>query len=431
MLRLLLPAAALILTAAPALAQSTGARERAAIRADQTRNEALLERLVQQNSGSLNIAGVRAVGELMRAELEPLGFAVTWEETPGTGRAGHLVARRTGDPRRKRVLLIGHLDTVFEPDSRFTGVTREGRRMTGPGVGDDKGGLVVIVAALRAMQAAGTLKGANITVYLTGDEEKTGSPLSVARAGLIAAGKAADAALEYEGLAIEGGRDMGTIARRSAASWTLVTTGRTGHSAGVFGPALGYGAIYEQARILDAFRRELAEPNLTYNVGVAGGGTPVAIDDSGVALTASGKTNIVAERAIARGDLRSLTPEQDARVREKMQAIAGQNLAGTTATLTFEEAYPPMAPTDRNIALLGRLNAVNRDLGLPEMPPLDPAKRGAADSGFVAADVATIGGLGLSGEKAHAEGESVDLDGLERQALRSAVLIARIAKEPR
>ena len=430
MIRTALAAAALLAT--PALAQpAPDARMRDTMAAETPRTEALLERLVAQNSGTLNLAGVRRVGELMRAELQPLGFTVRWVDMAATGRAGHLIATHAGDARGKRLLLIGHLDTVFEPTSPFQAYRREGRRAIGPGVGDDKGGLVVIVAALRAMQAAGTLARANVTVVLTGDEEKTGTPLSVARADLVAAGKSADVALEYENLAAEDGKDFGTIARRSAASWELRTSGKTGHSSGVFGAGLGYGAIYEMARVLDAFRRDLPEPNLTYNVGVVAGGTPATIDADGANVTASGKTNIVAAQAIARGDIRSLTPEQDARVRTAMTAIVAKHLPGTGATLTFFDSYPPMAPSAGNRALLARLNTINRELKLPEMPEYDPAKRGAADSGFVAADVPTLGGLGAAGGGSHAEGEWIDLDSLPRQALRSAVLITRLSQEPR
>ena len=210
-----------------------------------------------------------------------------------------------------------------------------------------------------------------------------------------------------------------------------VATGVTGHSSGVFGPMLGYGANYELARILDTVRRELVEPNLTYNVGVMAGGTPAALDDSGFRATASGKTNIVAERAVARGDLRSLTPEQDARTQAKMTAIVADHLAQTGATISFFDGYPPMAPTKGNRALLARLNAVNRDLGLPDMPEYDPAKRGAADSSFVAAFADTMGGMGASGSGAHAVGEAVDLTSIPRQALRSAVLISRLSVTPR
>ena len=421
----------LIAVAAGATLTPAEARMQATVAAEAPRSEALLERLVEQNSGSLNLDGVTKVGDMMRAELAPLGFAVRWVDMRATGRAGHIVATHKGNGRGKRVLLIGHLDTVFEPDSPFTGFRREGARAYGPGVGDDKGGLVVIVAALRAMQAAGTLKDADVTVVLTGDEERTGAPLARARADLIAAGKWADVALEYENVATEDGRDWGTTARRSSINWEIKASGTTGHSSAVFGPALGYGAAYELARILDAFRRELREPNLTYNVGVMAAGTPAMLDESGVRATASGKTNIVAAQAVARGDLRTLSPEQDARVQARMSAIVAQHLPRTDATITFSDGYPPMAPTAGNRALLAQLNDVNRDLGLAEMPEYDPAKRGAADSSFVAAEADTLGGMGASGGGAHAEGEWIDLASLPRQATRSAILISRLVAQKR
>jgi len=421
-----------LLAAFPAEARLTR-EERAmaaAVDREADRSIALLERLVNRNSGTLNLEGVAAIGEMMRAELEPLGFQVRWLDMRQTGRAGHIVATHAG--RGRNVLLIGHLDTVFEPESPFQRFVRDGNRATGPGIGDDKGGLVVIVAALRAMHQAGTLRDANVTIVLTGDEERPGAPIALARRDLIEAGRVADFALEYENVATDDGRDFGTVARRSSSSWTLTARGRTGHSSGVCGGGLGCGAIYEMARILDAFRRELAETNLTYNVGVIAGGTPAAIDAQGLSVTASGKTNIVAETAIARGDIRTLSAEQETRVRARMQAIVAQHLPRTGAELVFaEDGYPPMAPTQGNRAILARLNAVNRDLGLPEMAEYDPARRGAADSSFVANDVATLAGLGAAGGGAHAEGEWVDLASLPRQAKRAAILITRLTREPR
>ena len=427
---------AILLATLPAAAEArlAGDEERIVRAVDQEseRTIGLLERMVNQNSGSLNLAGVEAVGRMVRAELEPLGFDVQWVDMRGTGRAGHIVATHKGNGRGHRILLIGHLDTVFEAESPFQAFTRQDGKATGPGIGDDKGGVAVIVAALRAMQQAGTLKGADIKVVLTGDEERPGSPIETARRDLVEAGRWADVALEFENLARDEGVDYGTVARRSSTSWTLKTSGRTGHSSGIFSPGQGYGAIYEMARILDAFRRELPEPNLTYNVGVVGGGTPAAIDEQGFRTTASGKTNIIAETAIARGDLRTLTAEQDARVREKMQAIVAQHLPATGAELAFaDDGYPPMAPTEGNRAILTRLNAVNRDLGLPEMPEYDPAKRGAADSSFVAGDVDTLAGLGASGGGSHAEGEWIELDSLSRQAKRAAILMSRYARDKR
>ncbi|HEX8216941.1 MAG TPA: M20/M25/M40 family metallo-hydrolase [Allosphingosinicella sp.] len=396
------------------------------------RSIALLERLVNQNSGTLNLPGVTAVGEMLRPEFEQLGFDMRWVDMSATGRAGHLIATHRGNGRGKRILLIGHLDTVFEPDSPFQRFERQGGRATGPGIGDDKGGIVVIIAALRAMQAAGTLRAADIMVVLTGDEERPGSPIATARRDLIEAGRWADIALEFENLAVEGGRDFGTVARRSSTSWTLRTRGRTGHSSRIFDESLGYGAIYELVRILDAFRRELPESNLTFNVGVIGGGTPATIDDQHLTITATGKTNIVAETAIARGDLRSLTPEQDARVRQRMQAIVARNLAQTSAELVFsDDGYPPLPPTAGNRAVLERLRPINRDLGLPEMPEFDPARRGAADSSFVAADADVLAGLGAAGGGGHAEGEYILLDSIARSAKRAAILMTRLTRESR
>jgi glutamate carboxypeptidase len=423
--------AALCLVAAPADAALSRAEQAmiAQVDAEQTRTLAMLEIWVNQNSGSLNLPGVTRVGEMVRAELEPLGFAVEWIDMRATGRAGHLVARHSG--KGKKLLLIGHLDTVFEPDSPFQRWTRDGDKGTGPGAEDDKGGLAVMVAALRAMRAAGTLKNADITIVLTGDEEDSGNPIALARRDLIAAGKAADFALDFEGLSQENGPDgpldMGSIARRSSASWTLTVKARPAHSIGIFQEGVGFGAVYELARILDEFRRTLREDKLSYNVGLLGGGQTTILDEGGIRLEATGKTNIVPAIAIARGDLRALTQDQIDRTQAKMRAIVAKPLAGATASITFDtDGYPPMAPTAGNAALLARLNAVNRDMGLPEMGALDPGKRGAGDISFVAADVDGLVGLGPASDGAHTDREAVDIPSIFRQAKRAAILMSRL-----
>lgn len=423
---------ALAATAAPAALTTPEKKMVATVDAEKDQSIALLERLVNVNSGSLNLAGVTEVGRMMRAELEPLGFEVRWVPMAAAKRAGHIVAVHKGNGRGKRMLLIGHLDTVFEKDSPFQTFVRKGSKAEGPGAGDDKGGMVVMVAALRAMQAAGTLRNADIEIVLTGDEEDSGDPIAIARADLIAAGKRADAALDFEGLIVDNGVDMGSIARRSSSSWTLTVTARGGHSSGIFSDAAGFGAVYEMARILDQFRRELREPNLTYNVGIVTGGSRAELDDGGIRATAAGKSNIIAEKAIARGDMRTLSDEQTERTRAKMKTIVATPLPGATSTIVFEEGgYPAMAPTDGNRALLARLNGVNRDLGLAEMPALDPLKRGAGDIAFVARDVDGLVGLGTASEGDHAPGETVDLDSIQRQAKRAAILMSRLAATPR
>src|SRR4051812_34177582 len=402
--------------------------------AEQQRTLAMLERWVDQNSGTMNVAGVEAVRRMVEPELQGLGFKTQWIDMKAAGRAGHLVARHAGSRRGKRLLLIAHLDTVFEAESPFQRWVRDGETARGPGAGDDKGGIAVIVAALRAMQAAGTLKNANITVFLTGDEEDAGNPLTVSRRDLIAEGKKADIALDFEDLSTEDGPngpvDMGSIARRSAGSWTVTVTGRSAHSAGV--GANNYGAIYELARIIDQFRRELPEDKLTYNVGIIGGGQTAKLDADRIRLEATGKTNIIAATAVARGDLRAISQEQIDRTRAKMRAIVAQPLAGAKAEIAFDEdAYPPMPPTERNRALLARLNAVNADMGLPQMGELDPSKRGAGDISFVAADVDGLVGLGPSSDGSHTANEKVDIPSIFKQAKRAAILMSRLARERR
>ena len=106
----------------------------------------------------------------------------------------------------------------------------------GPGVNDMKGGLVVMVQALRAMKAAGKLKDADITIVLTGDEERVGQPGDVSRKELVAAAERADVALEFEGLARVNGVDHGSISRRGGTGWTLKVTAKSGHSSQIFSP---------------------------------------------------------------------------------------------------------------------------------------------------------------------------------------------------
>ncbi|QAY76091.1 M20/M25/M40 family metallo-hydrolase [Sphingosinicella sp. BN140058] len=429
----LLAAATLIIAPMSAQAKLSGAESRIvrAVDQEQARTLGLLENLVNQNSGSLNLAGVEAVGRMMRAELEPLGFEVRWVPMAQVARAGHIVAIHRGSGKGRKMLLIGHLDTVFEPDSPFQHFARkDADTVEGPGVGDDKGGMAVMVAALRAMKAAGTLAAADIEIVLTGDEEDAGNPVEVARGDLIEAGKRADVALDFEGLSRENGQDMGSISRRGSGNWEVRATGRTGHSSGVFSAASGNGAIYELSRILTAFRTELPEPNLTFNVGLVVGGATAVLDANGIRGTATGKTNIIPEIAIAKGDIRALSLDQYRRVTDKMRAIVARHMPGSGAEISFDDgAYPPMAPTAGGRALLDRLNLVNRDLGLPEMAPIDPLKRGAGDIGFVAEHVDGLVGLGPAGGGSHAPGETVDVPSLWRQAKRAAILMTRLSAE--
>jgi glutamate carboxypeptidase len=420
------PAAA----AAPGLSRDEQ-RIVAAAAAENARSIALLETLVDINSGTMNFAGVERVGRIVMAELEPLGFKVQWKPMTAVGRAGLVIAEHHAAGGGKRVLLIGHLDTVFEQDSPFQHFVRRGIIAEGPGVNDMKDGLVIMIGALRALRTAGALRDADVTIVLSGDEEDAGSPLAQARADMIEAGSHADAALEFEALATEGGHDMGTIARRSDTNWTVRTSAQSGHSSGIFSAEAGFGANYELARILDGFRRELREPNATYNIGLMLGGAGAAMNADGVEGTASGKTNVIAAQGVARGDLRTLSNEQTDRIEARMRAIVAAHLPGTDAAIEFDEGYPAMAPTDGNRALLARLNEINMALGLEPMAELDPLQRGAGDISFVADKLDCLVGFGAVGQGSHAPGETVELGSFDRQLKRTALLIERLTRTPR
>jgi glutamate carboxypeptidase len=389
--------------------------------AGQSDAEALLARVVDIESPTENPAGVRSVGDVFAAELREIGFSTRWVELPvAMKRAGHLVAETSGT-KGKRLLLLGHLDTVLSGE-RFR---RDGTRAYGTGTADMKGGAVVMLQALDALHAAGALEDRRITVMLTGDEEDAGMPIADTRGPMIELANQSDAALSFEA-AIDG---TATIGRRGIKSWTLEVKGETGHSSGIFGEERGSGAIYEAARILAAIQAELGnEKYLTINPGVIVGGTKAALDD--YRGTAEGKTNVIAPTAIARGDFRYISLEQERSVRERMQAIVERHLPRTQATLRFDEgAYPPMTPTPGNEELLKVLDGASRDLGLGPVAALDPADRGAGDIGFIAHMLPCLDGLGSGGGgNSHAPGESTDLATLTPMAQRAAVLIHRLTR---
>jgi glutamate carboxypeptidase len=398
-----------------------------AVDADAPAGLSLLRRLVEVNSGSMNFDGVRAVGAILRAQFDSLGLATRWVDGAPFNRAGHLVAEHPGSG--PGLLLIGHLDTVFEPDHPFQAWQQFGDTAAkGPGVTDMKGGDVIIVQALKALRAAGQLDGMNITVVMTGDEESSGDPLGAARAALVEAAQRAEIAIGFE----DGDGDPKTavVARRGASSWVLRTTGNAAHSSQVFKPAVGYGAIFEVARILEAFRTELSgEPLLTFNPGVALGGTSVVFDLENDRGTGFGKTNVVAAEMTVRGDMRTITPEQLRRAQSAMRAIVARHLPGTSATITFEDGYPPLAPTDGNYRLLALYDQVSRDLGFGPVAAVDPGAAGAADVSFTAGHVAmAIDGLGLSGTGGHTAEETADLGMLPVMTKRAAVLLYRLSR---
>jgi glutamate carboxypeptidase len=402
-------------------------------------DQKLLEQIVDINSGTMHLAGVEAVKDVLAPRFEELGFRFHWVPMKSeTGRAGDLVAEHLCSQGEghcgKRMLLIGHMDTVFElssPFQKFAAVPgTDGKVATGPGIADMKGGLVVMLAALRAMKDTGALDHAEIRIVLSGDEERAGAPIEAARRDMIDAAKHSDVALEFEPSARLNGQDSVSIGRRSSTTWHLETSGLSGHSSQVFGQRLGYGAIFEMARIVDAFRRELPEDGLTFSPGLILGGATAEQNVDATGGSATGKANVIAASAFASGDIRTLNNEQTLRVEAKMREIVSAHLPRTDAKISFDEGYPAMAATPAGRELLRQWSAISVALGLGQVIESGVMTRGAGDIAFAAPYIPGLVGVGMLGEGYHAEGEKGYLDSLGPQAKRDAALMERLSDEP-
>ncbi len=389
----------------------------------------LLQRAVDINSGTLNFEGVRKVSDLFVPEFERLGFRTHWSPGAAWGRAGHLIAEHGS--RGPRIVLVGHLDTVFEPDSPFQRFQYvDDSTATGPGITDMKGGDVIMLLAMRALKDQGALDGLRITVVLMGDEEKSGDPLEAARADLMRAAEGATAAIGFE----DGDGDPRhvVVARRGSSGWQLRVRGTPSHSSQVFSDGVGIGAIFEAARLLEQFRDSLGhEPYLTFNPGLIVGGTAISHEPAAARGTAFGKGNVVAESTLVTGDLRTLTLEQRARAQVTMRRIVANSSPRTSASIMFDDGYPPLSPTAGNRKLLALVDQASRDLGLGALEAVDPARAGAADVSFLGGRVPMIiDAMGLKGSGGHTVQETARLNSLAWQAKRTAVLLYRLSRLP-
>ena len=383
-----------------------------------------LEKVVNINSGTLNKTGVKKVGYEFKSAFDKIGFKTKWIDMPDEmNRAGHMFAYKNGS-KGKKLLLIGHLDTVFEENSPFQNFVRKDSIAFAPGGNDMKGGNVIALFALKALYELNLLNDSTITIALIGDEESSGKPLSISRKDLIQAGKLSDIAIGFENST---GFNYATIARRGSSNWSVLTTGKRNHSSGIFSKEVGAGAIFEISRILNRFYEEVrGEKLLTFNPGVIMGGTFVNFDKSKSEANVYGKTNVVAQSARVDGGLRFISEEQKERARKKMKKIVEEGRPNTKSIISFEDSYPAMQPTEGNIKLLNLFSDVNVALNLGEVKAYDPLKRGAADISFVADYVDGIDGIGAMGEGAHTENETVNLNTFEDITVRTAIFIYRL-----
>lgn len=385
----------------------------------------LLEKIVNVNSNTANIEGIHQVGEIVRVEFEKLGFKTRWVEEPSEmQRAGMLIAERQGS-KGKRLLLIGHLDTVFSKSGSFQKFTLHDKVVQGPGVIDDKSGIIVILSALEALNKEHALDNTSITVALTGDEEDAGKPTSISRSPLVEFATYSDIALDFEPAT-----DIHSIAtaRRGIALWKIEAQGKEAHSSVVFQKNPGFGAIYETARILDTMRHELAgEKYLTFNPGIIVGGTKIDYDKNKAEGDAFGKQNVIAQSALISGDLRFLTNEQKKNAEKKMTAIVNQHLSGTNASIYFQDVIPAMSPTKGNEQLLKQYSAISEELGYGPIQTVDPSLYGAVDISHIAhLEAGALSGLGAVGKEPHSVNETLDLTSLPIVTQRAALLIYRL-----
>ncbi len=386
-----------------------------------------LKEVVNINSGTMNHEGVKKVGDVFGEAFENIGFKTNWYDMSVVNRSGHLFAETNGN-KGKKVLLIGHLDTVFEADSPFQEFKMiNDSTAHAPGGNDMKGGNVIMLYALKALADNGLLKDAQVIAAYTGDEESTGKPLTVSRKDLIEAAKRSDVSLGFEA---SSGFNEATIARRGSSGWKVEVTGKRAHSSDIFSDDVGAGAIFEISRIINEFYNDVrGEEYLTFNPGVILGGTQMSYDDAYSKGNAFGKSNVVAQTAVVDGGLRFISEEQKESARDKMRAIVANNLPLTAAKVSFIDSYPAMGPTQGNETLLELLSQVSLDLGHEAVVAYDPSKRGAADVSFVAAYTDCLDGLGTMGSGGHTPQETVNLNTIEALTKRTAILIYRLINQ--
>ncbi len=376
---------------------------------------ATLERLVNQDSGSYSRDGVNRVADLCEARMLGAGWAVervAHEPAPGEARLGDVVVgRRTGavpaPAGGRRLLLMAHMDTVFDDGAAAAAPFRvEGGRAYGPGVADDKAGIVVGVEAVDVLcDETGFGDFAGITLVCSPDEE-IGSPAS--RALLTRLAGEHDAAIGLEAARIDGSL---VTARKGISAFALDIVGRAAH-AGVR-PEKGVNAALEAARKTVALQELNGRwEGVTCNVGVIRCGT---------------RPNVIAERAHLEIDLRAATTAAFERAAAAVEEIAATSFVpGTSATLRAVHRHLPMERTEAVGALLAEARQVATALGFEVG---EQATGGAGDANTTAAaGLPTIDGFAPIGGEAHGPREWLDLESVVPRTALLAGFIARLGR---
>ncbi len=369
-----------------------------------------LQTLVNIDSGTYTKAGVDAVGAYLQERFQAFGFSTRFDAQEQYG--NHLIATHTGNASHgARILLIGHMDTVFsagEAQRRPFAISEQngGRIATGPGVLDMKSGLLIGMYGLNLLIAMQQVNYESVTFICNSDEE-IGSPSSKALIQEVA--KQSDAAI-----VLEPGRAMSTVVswRRSSGQYRVEVHGVAAH-AGVE-PQKGRNAILElasQVQKMQALNGTI--PGTTLSVGVIHGGE---------------RTNVVPDYAYCDMDVRATDRAGIQAIEAAMQKVTTEHvLDGTTITLSGSMRSQPFERNSRNAHLVQLVKEVGSELGLKIE---DVGSGGASDANNTAAvGTPTIDGLGAGGGLAHNPGEYVELDYLPVRIALLAGLVRKIAQQ--
>ena len=378
---------------------------RASIEADLPAFLADLKHLVSIDCGSYVPAGVDEVGRWTGGFMESIGARVEYRPDP-EGRLGStVVGTFEGSAGGPRVLLIGHMDTVFEPGTPTARPFRlDGNIATGPGVTDMKAGLL---AGLYALRAIGDLPFERLT-FIANPDEEIGSPTSTPH--IRAAAADADVAL-----ILECGRANGDIvsSRKGIADHRMVVHGRAAH-AGIE-PEKGRHAILEAARVVRAAQALNGRwPGVTFNVGTIRGGT---------------RPNVVPDRCELEVEARSVSGDGlDAAIAAIRELTATTEVPGTTVEVSTEYSWRPMEKTERSAVLVEHTKSIAQRLGFTVN---DAATGGASDANTTAGiGVPSLDGLGPVGGNDHAPSEYLEVDSIVPRTAMLAGLLLEIAADP-
>lgn len=348
----------------------------------------LLRSIVDIDSGSGDVAGGKRVEEILAARLQSSGAEVRYEPAEAPGLPPNLVAVFHGTGKT-RILIIAHIDTVFGPGTvAKRPFSIEGNRAHGPGVGDEKAGVVNAVTALKILHDLGFKNYATITLLLD-DSEELGSPGSTQLIKTLA--KQND--VEFN---MEPGDppDAITVWRKGGGDISIQVTGRSAHAGMV--PQNGRNAAVELVHQLAAL--ENAFPH-------SGDGITVNL----TVIKAGGRSNIIPDRAEATLDVRFRKPQEFEAVLNKIKSgLLPTIVPDTTVTVTEDgTAYPPLTENAQIEALGKRAQAIYAELG----KTVALSGNGGASESAVASSVGTpaLDGLGYVGDGFHTDHEWIDL----------------------